>query len=80
MSKRFSLDTLDIQSILRGLYVSGAGFLITIIPMFMGYSYEFKGHDYTIVVTFILSNLINFLRKWLADNSSVPLDQDSFTK
>lgn len=69
-SKKFSLNSLDYPSIRRGLYVSGAGFLLTVAPMLMGYQYVIAGYDITPLVFFALSNLVNVLRKFVQDNSS----------
>lgn len=68
-SKRFSLNALDWPSIQRGFYVSGAGFLLGLIPLLNGYTYEVFGYDVTLLVGFCLSNLVNVLRRFVQDNS-----------
>ena len=68
-SPRFSLSAIDWQKLRMGAMVSGAGLILTAIPMFAGYSYQIAGHDVTVIVMFVLSNLANLLRKYVSDHT-----------
>ena len=75
MSPKFSIDGLDLQKLLTGVWIGFAGIAITVLTMLAGVSYHlsFGAVDLTPIVTMLVSTLcsfvVNFLRKYITDNT-----------
>lgn len=76
-SPRFTISGLDWQKIKTGALVGFGGVVTTLIPMFVlgvTYTVQFNGHtvDYSLGVAWLASVAVNFIRKWISDNSQKP--------
>lgn len=75
MSPKFSIDGVDIHKVLKGAVIGMAGVTVTLLTMLVGANYhvEISGTDMTPIATMLVSGLIsviiNILRKFVADNS-----------
>ena len=81
-SPKFSVDGADIVSILKGLGIAVGGAVVTALSMLAGahYNLTVSGVDYsaitTLLVSALISMVINFIRKFIAENT-VPVAASS---
>lgn len=65
-SPQFSLNKLDWQKLGRMALVQAAGFVATALPMLAGFTYKFKGVDFTPVVVIFVGWLGEALRRFVS--------------
>lgn len=65
-SPQFKLNSLDWQKIGRMALIQLVGLGVSMIPMFMGFSYKLHGTDYTPIVVLALGWLLEAGRRFSA--------------
>ena len=64
-SKQFSLDSIDLQKILRFLIVQILGLFVSMAPVLAGYHYAWSGVDFTPIVVVLVNTGAESIRRFL---------------